>query len=506
MSFLRSTRGNAMSPYLLAIATVAVGGVAAFTAFGDSMSMAITDDVQGASSPSDSRSDAANGHGPSATDPHATGPASSAQAGEGPSPSDGANAVHPSNTGGADALDRWDRYLAATRPSLGTPVVGDSGGSSPFSPTSTARTTGSTSTTPSNGGTGGTRTLETLVTALRFLGDSGTPDGDPRRDQWTRRTLGCELLGGCSGSGSPSLITELLLALRGSDSPAAESIDGGFSDAENEMWMSLLGLAADGRLSTEDLLAFLQGEGDLDLPTLLEGLWDAESNDGDASLADALADPDLQDALARRFLLWLSLGDGEGAPDLSIADAAESLPSPLLAGFALWKTMGPLLAALGDSADGMRLEALLAHVATTRGEGLTAALDRLAARDASVAAAEQQASTPAPTAIPVKDHYSAAESQQIVREVAAGRGWDSGPEWDALNTLVTHESGWDHNAQNPESSAYGLFQFINSTWGLVDATKTHDPRLQAEAGLEYIARVYGTPSAAWAQWTPATGY
>ena len=76
--------------------------------------------------------------------------------------------------------------------------------------------------------------------------------------------------------------------------------------------------------------------------------------------------------------------------------------------------------------------------------------------------------------------------QEIVRAVAATYGWGSGTQWNALSTLIQKESSWNPNAQNPTSTAYGLFQFLNSTWASVGATKTSDPRLQAVAGLKYI--------------------
>lgn len=75
-------------------------------------------------------------------------------------------------------------------------------------------------------------------------------------------------------------------------------------------------------------------------------------------------------------------------------------------------------------------------------------------------------------------------------------GW-RGAEWDALNKLLTRESGFNPNAQNPTSTAYGLFQFLDSTWASVNARKTSNPQAQTLAGLRYIAQRYGDPIAAW---------
>jgi len=79
---------------------------------------------------------------------------------------------------------------------------------------------------------------------------------------------------------------------------------------------------------------------------------------------------------------------------------------------------------------------------------------------------------------------------------AAGRGW-SGAQWTALDKLWTRESGWNNLAQNPHSSAYGIAQFLDSTWSAY-GPKTSDPTLQIRYGLAYIADRYATPAAAWA--------
>jgi hypothetical protein len=89
--------------------------------------------------------------------------------------------------------------------------------------------------------------------------------------------------------------------------------------------------------------------------------------------------------------------------------------------------------------------------------------------------------------------------QRMVADLAKSKyGW-AGSQWDALNWLVAHESSWNPNAQNPTSSAYGLFQFLDGTWGPY-GKKTSDPKLQAQYGLEYIKGRYGSPEKAKAFW------
>lgn len=66
-----------------------------------------------------------------------------------------------------------------------------------------------------------------------------------------------------------------------------------------------------------------------------------------------------------------------------------------------------------------------------------------------------------------------------------------------LVALWNQESGWNPSAQNPTSTAYGIAQFLDSTWGPY-GSKTSDPALQIKYGLEYISARYGSPAGAWA--------
>jgi hypothetical protein len=66
-------------------------------------------------------------------------------------------------------------------------------------------------------------------------------------------------------------------------------------------------------------------------------------------------------------------------------------------------------------------------------------------------------------------------------------------EWRALAKLWGKESAWDHTADNPDSSAYGIAQVLNTKPG------TPAP-LQIEKGLSYIQHRYDKPSIAWSHW------
>lgn len=94
---------------------------------------------------------------------------------------------------------------------------------------------------------------------------------------------------------------------------------------------------------------------------------------------------------------------------------------------------------------------------------------------------------------------------ELGKFAAEKAGW-TGAEWEALKTLWHNESGWDNNAQNPTSTAYGIAQFLDSTWAGF-GPKTSDPKKQIEYGIQYIKSrpdyggpVNGTPSRALAMW------
>jgi hypothetical protein len=90
-----------------------------------------------------------------------------------------------------------------------------------------------------------------------------------------------------------------------------------------------------------------------------------------------------------------------------------------------------------------------------------------------------------------------AQNKEIVHTMADRRGWGSGSQWSSLDSLVNKESGYNNLAQNPTSTAYGLFQFLNGTWAGTGIAKTSDAVRQTEAGFRYITNRYGDPVGAW---------
>jgi hypothetical protein len=71
-------------------------------------------------------------------------------------------------------------------------------------------------------------------------------------------------------------------------------------------------------------------------------------------------------------------------------------------------------------------------------------------------------------------------------------GWDQGAQRAALNSLEMQEAGYNPLAQNPTSTAFGMGQFLDSTWESY-GPKTSDPALQSLYMDRYIKDRYGDP-------------
>ena len=69
-------------------------------------------------------------------------------------------------------------------------------------------------------------------------------------------------------------------------------------------------------------------------------------------------------------------------------------------------------------------------------------------------------------------------------------------EWESFYTLIHKESSWNHKAENPNSTATGLGQFLDGTWDDVGCIKTFDPQEQLRCTIKYIQQRYSNPSKA----------
>lgn len=99
-----------------------------------------------------------------------------------------------------------------------------------------------------------------------------------------------------------------------------------------------------------------------------------------------------------------------------------------------------------------------------------------------------------------RNNQAVGANQAYAKSVMGHFGFNTGGDFAALKSLWTGESGWNQNAANPTSSAYGIAQFLDSTWAGMPYGKTSDPNKQIIDGLTYIKASYGNPQAAYGAW------
>lgn len=85
--------------------------------------------------------------------------------------------------------------------------------------------------------------------------------------------------------------------------------------------------------------------------------------------------------------------------------------------------------------------------------------------------------------------------QEYARSRLAQLGFNDPGEWQALQQLWQKESGWDPNAVNRSSGAFGIAQILPSAHPT--ANRNMSAQEQIEWGLNYIRNRYGAPSRAW---------
>jgi hypothetical protein len=71
----------------------------------------------------------------------------------------------------------------------------------------------------------------------------------------------------------------------------------------------------------------------------------------------------------------------------------------------------------------------------------------------------------------------------------------------SLDPMWARESGWNAQAQNPSSGAYGIPQALpGSKMATAGSDWSTNPATQIKWGLDYIKQRYGSPAAAWSFW------
>ncbi|MEV1010357.1 transglycosylase SLT domain-containing protein [Streptomyces sp. NPDC049881] len=124
------------------------------------------------------------------------------------------------------------------------------------------------------------------------------------------------------------------------------------------------------------------------------------------------------------------------------------------------------------------------------------------AAEAEAAAAEAQAaSAEAAASAPVQSSYSVADVQALARQMVPA------DQFQCFSNIVDHESGWNYQATNPSSGAYGLMQALpGSKMSSAGADWQTNPATQIRWGLDYMDSRYGSPCGAWDFWTVNNWY
>jgi len=121
---------------------------------------------------------------------------------------------------------------------------------------------------------------------------------------------------------------------------------------------------------------------------------------------------------------------------------------------------------------------------------------RLADEQAAVAAAEQ-AQAEREAEAEAASRSAARDPRSVAAAMVADRGWSS-EQMSCLDSLWSKESGWQWDADNPTSSAYGIPQALpGSKMASAGADWETNPVTQIRWGLGYIEASYGTPCSAW---------
>ncbi|WP_432535382.1 aggregation-promoting factor C-terminal-like domain-containing protein [Kineococcus arenarius] len=130
-------------------------------------------------------------------------------------------------------------------------------------------------------------------------------------------------------------------------------------------------------------------------------------------------------------------------------------------------------------------------------ERIAAEEARRAAEEAAAAEAARLAEEARAAAAAEAARSAQRDPRSVARAMVAERGWGES-QFSCLDSLWTKESGWQWDADNPTSSAYGIPQALpGSKMASAGADWETNPVTQISWGLQYIENRYGTPCSAW---------
>lgn len=88
-------------------------------------------------------------------------------------------------------------------------------------------------------------------------------------------------------------------------------------------------------------------------------------------------------------------------------------------------------------------------------------------------------------------HLALKEPKKYALKEMQAYGWGKA-QFVCLSKLWGKESAWNHLADNPDSTAFGIAQMLGE--------KSDDPFIQIRNGLRYISHRYDKPCNAWKHW------
>jgi hypothetical protein len=192
------------------------------------------------------------------------------------------------------------------------------------------------------------------------------------------------------------------------------------------------------------------------------------------------------------------------------AGLAVSVLAGVCTGVAAARSAGPTSPAAADQAAGLSA-ALMASTRDAASPSTLApsAAEQAAAKQAAAqqAAAAQAAAQKAAAQRAVVQRQAAAQQaarsalrdpRSAARLMLADHAWGAG-QFQCLDALWSKESGWDHQAHNASSGAFGIPQALpGGKMASAGPDWQTNPVTQIRWGLRYIEDVYGSPCGAWA--------
>jgi hypothetical protein len=97
--------------------------------------------------------------------------------------------------------------------------------------------------------------------------------------------------------------------------------------------------------------------------------------------------------------------------------------------------------------------------------------------------------------------YTQQSSYSVSQIKAMAQSMMASDQFQCFSNIVDHESGWNYQATNPSSGAYGLVQaYPGSKMASAGADWQTNPATQIKWGLNYMDSRYGSPCGAWSYW------